>query len=394
MTTLGTALSPTATKVMLLGAGELGKEIAIELQRLGIEVIAVDRYEKAPAQQIAHRSYTISMLDKKALETIILKENPHFIVPEIEAINTETLIELENQGFNVVPSAKAVNLTMNREGIRRLASEKLQLPTSPYAFVNNLYEFKQAIQDIGMPCFVKPIMSSSGRGQSIIKNTQQIEDAWKKAQEGARGHAKTIIVEGFIDFDYEITLLTIRHKDGTTFLEPIGHRQKNGDYQESWQPQQMTTQALINAQNIAKKITDALGGWGIFGVELFIKGDDVIFNEVSPRPHDTGLVTLISQQLSEFSLHVRAFLGLPIPNTIPLLSPSASKAIIGNGYSTKITFSQLDKVLNSNNTDIRLFAKNEINGHRRLGVMLAQGKDIQQALQQVIKMEKELNIHY
>lgn len=394
MTILGTALSPVATKVMLLGSGELGKELAIELQRLGVEVIALDRYPNAPAQQIAHRSYTLSMLDEQALREIILKEKPDFIVPEIEAIATQTLLELEAEGFKVVPNARAANLTMNREGIRRLAAETLHLPTSPYVFVDNFEAFEQAVEHIGLPCLVKPIMSSSGRGQSMLKEAAHIEKAWQIAQEGARGHAHGVIVEGFVDFDYEITLLTVRHKAGTTFLAPIGHRQEQGDYQESWQPQQMSAKALENAQHIAGKITEALGGWGIFGVELFVKGDEVIFNEVSPRPHDTGLVTLISQPLSQFALHVRAFLGLPVPAEMPLYRPSASKAIVGEGVSKQISFAQLDQALSLPDTNLRLFGKGEINGHRRLGVCLAQDENIEQALQKVTEMSKALKIHY
>lgn len=313
MTTLGTPLTSTATKVMMLGSGELGKEVVIELQRLGVEVIAVDRYADAPAHQVAHRAYTISMLDGDALKSLIEKEKPDYIVPEVEAIATDTLVELEQQGYNVIPTAKAVKLTMNREGIRRLAAEELGLPASPFQFVDNFADFQQAVEKIGLPCVVKPIMSSSGHGQSILKNREQLQQAWQYAQEGGRAGGGRVIVEGFIRFDYEITLLTVRHRGGTSFLAPIGHVQVDGDYQESWQPQAMSEIALQKAQHIAEKITGALGGYGIFGVEMFVCGDEVIFNEVSPRPHDTGMATLISQDLSEFALHARAILGLPIP---------------------------------------------------------------------------------
>ncbi|MFC0309420.1 formate-dependent phosphoribosylglycinamide formyltransferase [Gallibacterium trehalosifermentans] len=378
MTTLGTPLTPVATKVMMLGSGELGKEVVIELQRLGVEVIAVDRYDNAPAQQVAHRSYTISMLDGAALKALIEKEKPDYIVPEVEAIATDTLVELEQQGFNVIPSAKAVKLTMNREGIRRLAAEELGLPTSPFRFVDNFTDFQQAVKDIGLPCVVKPIMSSSGHGQSILKNSNDLEKAWQYAQEGGRAGGGRVIVEGFIKFDYEITLLTVRHRDGTAFLAPIGHVQVDGDYRESWQPQVMSEVALQKAQQIAEKITGALGGYGIFGVELFVCGDDIIFNEVSPRPHDTGMVTLISQDLSEFALHARAILGLPIPQ-IKLLAPSASKAIVVEGKSTQVSFANLEKVLAEPDTGLRLFGKGEVNGHRRLGVILASAEETEQA---------------
>lgn len=370
MTTLGTPLTPVATKVMMLGSGELGKEVVIELQRLGVEVIAVDRYANAPAQQVAHRAYTISMLDGAALKSLIEKEKPDYIVPEVEAIATDTLVELEQQGFTIIPTAKAVKLTMNREGIRRLAAEELKLPTSPFRFVDNFTDFQQAVAEIGLPCVVKPIMSSSGHGQSILKNEQDLQKAWQYAQEGGRAGGGRVIVEGFIRFDYEITLLTVRHRGGTSFLAPIGHVQVDGDYRESWQPQAMSETALQKAQQIAEKITGALGGYGIFGVEMFVCGDDVIFNEVSPRPHDTGMVTLISQDLSEFALHARAILGLPIPQ-IKLLAPSASKAIVVEGKSTQVSFSNLENVLAEPDTGLRLFGKGEVNGHRRLGVILA-----------------------
>ncbi len=379
MTTLGTPLTPKATKVMMLGSGELGKEVVIELQRLGVEVIAVDRYENAPAQQVAHRAYTISMLDGAALRALVEKEKPDFIVPEVEAIATDTLVELEQEGYQVIPTAKAAKLTMNREGIRRLAAEELGLNTSPYRFVDNFEQFKQSIAEIGIPCVVKPIMSSSGHGQSVIKAESDIQAAWDYAQQGGRAGGGRVIVEGFIQFDYEISLLTVRHIHGTSFLPAIGHIQIDGDYRESWQPQAMSEKALAKAQEVAEKITTALGGRGIFGVELFICGDEVIFNEVSPRPHDTGMVTLISQELSEFALHARAILGLPIPN-IELISPSASKAIVVEGKSNQVTFGNLAKVLSEPNTNLRLFGKGEVNGHRRLGVVLARDESVEKAL--------------
>ncbi|SMB80103.1 formate-dependent phosphoribosylglycinamide formyltransferase [Pasteurella testudinis DSM 23072] len=379
MTTIGTPLTAAATKVMMLGSGELGKEVVIELQRLGVEVIAVDRYANAPAQQVAHRAYTISMLDGAALKALVEKEQPDYIVPEVEAIATATLLELEQQGFNVIPSAKAVNLTMNREGIRRLAAEALGLPTSNYRFVDNFAELQSAVAEIGLPCVIKPIMSSSGHGQSVIKSEQQLAQAWQYAQQGGRAAGGRAIVEGFVTFDYEITLLTVRHINGTTFLPPIGHSQVDGDYRESWQPQAMSATALAKAQAIAGKITEGLGGHGIFGVEMFICGDEVIFNEVSPRPHDTGMVTLISQELSEFALHARAILGLPIPQ-INLISPSASKAIVVEGKSNQVRFGNLQQVLAQPNTDLRLFGKGEVNGHRRLGVILARDTSVESAL--------------
>lgn len=379
MTTLGTPLTPKATKVMMLGSGELGKEVVIELQRLGVEVIAVDRYENAPAQQVAHRAYTISMLDGAALRALVEKEKPDFIVPEVEAIATDTLVELEQEGYQVIPTAKAAKLTMNREGIRRLAAEELGLNTSPYRFVDNFEQFKQSIAEIGIPCVVKPIMSSSGHGQSVIKAESDIQAAWDYAQQGGRAGGGRVIVEGFIQFDYEISLLTVRHIHGTSFLPPIGHIQIDGDYRESWQPQAMSEKALAKAQEVAEKITTSLGGRGIFGVELFICGDEVIFNEVSPRPHDTGMVTLISQELSEFALHARAILGLPIPN-IELISPSTSKAIVVEGKSNQVTFGNLAKVLSEPNTNLRLFGKGEVNGHRRLGVVLARDESVEKAL--------------
>lgn len=379
MTTIGTPLRPNATKVMMLGSGELGKEVVIELQRLGVEVIAVDRYENASAQQVAHRAYTISMLDGAALRALVEKEKPDFIVPEVEAIATATLVELEQEGYNVVPTAKATQLTMNREGIRRLAAEELGLKTSPYRFVDNLEDFKQAVAEIGIPCVVKPIMSSSGHGQSVIKSEDQIQQAWDYSQEGGRAGGGRVIVEGFIKFDYEITQLTVRHVNGTSFLAPIGHRQEDGDYRESWQPQAMSDLALKRAQETAERITTALGGRGIFGVELFVCGDEIIFNEVSPRPHDTGMVTMASQELSQFALHARAILGLPIPE-IYQISPAASKAIVVEGKSNNMTFGNLDKVLEEIGTNIRLFGKGEVNGHRRLGVILARDENTEKAL--------------
>lgn len=391
MTTIGTALRPNATKVMMLGSGELGKEVVIELQRLGVEVIAVDRYENAPAQQVAHRAYTISMLDGQALRALVEKEKPDFIVPEVEAIATDTLVELENEGYNVIPTAKATKLTMNREGIRRLAAEELGLKTSPYRFVDNFEAFKQAIAEIGIPCVVKPIMSSSGHGQSIIKSADQIKQAWQYAQEGGRAGSGRVIVEGFIQFDYEITQLTVRHIHGTSFLAPIGHIQKNGDYQESWQPQVMSEAAQRKAQEVAEKITSALGGRGIFGVELFVCGDEIIFNEVSPRPHDTGMVTMVSQELSQFALHARAILGLPIPE-IYQISPAASKAIVVEGKSDNVTFSNLDKVLEEIGTNIRLFGKGSLDGHRRMGVILARDENTEKAREKALRAYHKLDI--
>ena len=391
MTTIGTALRPNATKVMMLGSGELGKEVVIELQRLGVEVIAVDRYENAPAQQVAHRAYTISMLDGQALRALVEKEKPDFIVPEVEAIATDTLVELENEGYNVIPTAKATKLTMNREGIRRLAAEELGLKTSPYRFVDNFDTFKQAIAEIGIPCVVKPIMSSSGHGQSIIKSADQIKQAWQYAQEGGRAGNGRVIVEGFIQFDYEITQLTVRHIHGTSFLAPIGHIQKNGDYQESWQPQVMSEAAQRKAQEVAEKITSALGGRGIFGVELFVCADEIIFNEVSPRPHDTGMVTIASQELSQFALHARAILGLPIPE-IYQISPAASKAIVVEGKSDNVAFGNLDKVLEEIGTNIRLFGKGSVDGHRRMGVILSRDENTEKAREKALRAYYKLDI--
>ena len=389
MSSLGTALTKSATKVLLCGSGELGKEVAIAMQRFGVEVIAVDRYENAPAMQVAHRSYTVNMLEGKELRAIIEKENPDYIVPEVEAIATTELVELEKEGFTVIPTARAAWLTMNREGIRRLAAEELNLPTSPYRFASNREEFDAAIKEIGLPCVVKPVMSSSGHGQSTVKTADQIDAAWEESQSGGRAGAGKVIVEGFVKFDFEITLLTVRHAGGTSFLEPVGHHQVDGDYQESWQPQKMSDTAIAKAQDIAGKITAALGGRGIFGVELFICGDEVIFSEVSPRPHDTGMVTMISQDLSEFDLHARAILGLPIPN-IAFHGPSASKAIKVAGNSDAVSFGNLEKVLAEPDTSMRIFGKGQLRGHRRLGVLLARDTTVENALAKVERMAKEL----
>ena len=390
---IGTPLTNNSTKVLLCGSGELGKEVAIELQRYGCEVISIDRYDNAPAMQVAHRSYSIDMLDEKALRSIIEKEKPNLIVPEVEAIATNVLVDLENEGFNIIPTARATSLTMNREGIRKLAAEELGLQTSPYRFASNKSEFDQAIQEVGIPCVVKPIMSSSGKGQSTITAEDQIEDSWQYAQEGGRAGAGKVIVEGFVEFDYEITLLTVRHKNGTSFCEPIGHVQSDGDYRQSWQPQPMTDDALSSAQKVAESITSALGGYGIFGVELFIKDDEVIFSEVSPRPHDTGLVTLISQDISQFALHARAILGLPIPN-IMQHGPCASSVILGEGHSEEILFNAVDKALSEPDTQIRLFGKPSISGRRRLGVAVARGNSIDEAKDKAIRASEAINIQY
>lgn len=391
MLKLGTPMSSTAVRVLLCGAGELGKEVAIELQRLGCEVIAVDRYSNAPAMQVAHRSHVISMLDDVALRKVIELEKPHYIVPEIEAIATDTLVALEKEGYTVIPTARATKLTMNREGIRRLVAEELKLPTSPYQFASNEDEYKQAVKKLGFPCIVKPVMSSSGKGQSLIKSEADIQSAWKYAQEGGRAGGGNVIVEGFIDFDYEITLLTVRHIHGVSFCEPIGHRQEKGDYRESWQPQAMTGKALSASREIAEKVTEALGGRGVFGVELFVKGDQVWFSEVSPRPHDTGMVTLISQSLSEFALHARAILGLPIPY-IEQYGPAASSVILVEGESKRVAFSNLIHALNEPLTDIRLFGKPEVSGQRRMGVALARGETIGQAIDKAKKVSQAVNV--
>ena len=391
MVKIGTPKTKVGKKALLCGSGELGKEVAIELQRYGVEVVALDRYADAPAMQVAHKSYTLSMLDGERLRQIIEAEQPDHIIPEVEAIATPTLVELEKEGFNVTPTAKAAWLTMNREGIRRLAAEELGLPTSAYRFAETEQEFKEAVAEIGIPCVVKPIMSSSGHGQSTIKCEEDIDKAWHIAQEGGRAGAGRVIVERFVDFDYEITLLTVRHSGGTTLLEPIGHHQVDGDYRESWQPQPMSVLARERAGEIACKITDALGGYGIFGVEMFIKGDKVIFSEVSPRPHDTGMVTMISQDLSEFALHARALLGLPIPS-VRFFGASASKAIVVEGDSDKVEFGNLDEVLSEEGVQIRLFGKPEVVGHRRFGVILATDQTIEAALAKAERAYAKLKI--
>lgn len=365
-------------KALLLGSGELGKEVAIELQRLGIETVACDKYPGAPAMQVAHRSHVFDMLDGKELRRIVELERPDHIIPEIEAIATPVLLELEKEGFNVTPAANAAWLTMNREGIRRLAAEDLGITTSPYRFASDFREFEEAIAEIGMPCVVKPVMSSSGHGQSVVRTPDSVEAAWKEAQEGGRAGAGRVIVEGFVDFDYEITLLTVRSVSGTVFCEPVGHIQEDGDYRYSWQPQPMSNAAIESAKEIAKKITDALGGYGIFGVELFVKGDEVIFSEVSPRPHDTGMVTMISQDLSEFALHARALLGLPVPE-VRFYGPSASRAIVVEGDSDCVEFDNLEQVLSEPGVQIRIFGKPEVHGHRRMGVILATAATVEEA---------------
>ena len=393
MTRIGTPLSPTATRVLLCGCGELGKEVVIELQRLGVEVIAVDRYANAPAMQVAHRSHVVNMLDGVALRAVIEAEKPHYIVPEIEAIATATLVELENEGFNVVPTARATQLTMNREGIRRLAAEELELPTSPYHFADTYEDFTKGVADVGYPCVVKPVMSSSGKGQSLLRSDADLQKAWDYAQEGGRAGKGRVIVEGFIDFEYEITLLTVRHVGGTTFLEPVGHRQEKGDYQESWQPQAMSPKALAESQRVAKAVTDALGGRGLFGVELFVKGDQVWFSEVSPRPHDTGLVTLISQDLSQFALHARAILGLPIP-VVRQFGPSASAVILPEGQSQQTSFANLGAALSEPDTAIRLFGKPEINGTRRMGVCLARDESVELARAKATRASQAVKVEF
>lgn len=378
MTKIGSVMTPVGRKALLLGSGELGKEVAIEFQRYGVEVIACDKYPDAPAMQVAHRSYVVNMLDGEAIKAIIEKERPDHIIPEVEAIATPMLVKLEEEGFNVTPNARAALLTMNREGIRRLAAEELGLPTSPYRFANDYEEFKQAVEEIGIPCVVKPVMSSSGHGQSVIKSADDIERSWHIAQEGGRAGAGRVIVEGFVNFDYEITLLTVRSVSGTVFCEPVGHIQVDGDYRYSWQPQPMSPVALEKAREIAAAITGALGGHGIFGVELFIKGDDVIFSEVSPRPHDTGMVTMISQDLSEFALHARALLGLPVP-AIRFYGPSASRAIVVEGDTDKVVMDNLEAVLAEPGVQLRIFGKPEVKGHRRMGVILATADTLEEA---------------
>ena len=384
-------MTPVGKKAILCGSGELGKEVAIELQRYGVEVIALDKYENAPAMQVAHRSYVLSMLDGERLREIIEKEKPDYIIPEVEAIATPTLVELEKEGYNVIPTANATLLTMNRKGIRQLAAETLGIKTSPYRFAATREEFDAAIAEIGTPCVVKPIMSSSGHGQSVCKTPEGADASWKIAQEGGRAGGGEVIVEGFVKFDYEITLLTVRHSGGTSFLNPIGHHQVDGDYRESWQPQPMSESAIAQAQDIAKKVTDALGGYGIFGVELFVCGDEVLFSEVSPRPHDTGMVTMISQDLSEFALHARAVLGLPIPS-INFYGPSASKAVVVEGDSDKVVFSNLEEVLAEPNVQVRIFGKPEVKGHRRMGVILARGENVEDTLAKAEKAFSTLKV--
>lgn len=391
MTKIGTPFKSNATKAMLLGSGELGREVVIELKRLGVEVIAVDRYADAPAMQVADRSHVVSMLDGHALEKIVTSENPDFIIPEVEAIATKKLLELEEKGFRVIPTAKAVNFTMNREGIRTLAAETLGMKTSPYAFASDKKEFVAAIEKIGIPCVVKPIMSSSGHGQSVVRSEKDIDRAWDYSQSGGRAGGGRVIVEGFVDFDYEITLLTVRHSGGTSFCAPIGHQQIDGDYRRSWQPYPMSPKALAAAQDYSKKITDALGGYGIFGVEMFIKGDDVLFSEVSPRPHDTGMVTMISQNFSQFALHARAILGIPIVK-IENYAPSASRAVVVEGKSDMIEYSGIEKVLARPDTDMRIFGKPCVDGHRRMAVLLARGKTIEDADAVTADMLKDLEI--
>ena len=391
MVEIGTVLTPVGKKALLCGSGELGKEVAIELQRYGVEVVALDKYANAPAMQVAHRSHVLSMLDGKKLREVIETERPDYIIPEVEAIATDTLVALEKEGYSVTPTATAAYLTMNREGIRRLAAEQLGLPTSPYKFASTREEFEEAVKEIGMPCVVKPIMSSSGHGQSVVRTADDIDKSWHYAQEGGRAGAGRVIVEGFVQFDYEITQLTVRHSAGTTFLKPVGHVQVDGDYRESWQPQVMSEKALQKAQDIARKVTDALGGYGIFGVELFIKGDDVLFSEVSPRPHDTGMVTMISQDMSQFALHARAVLGLPVPG-VRLYGPSASRAIVVEGDTDKVVFGNLDEVLSEEGVQMRIFGKPEVVGHRRLGVILATADTVEEARAKADRAYKKLKV--
>ena len=391
MVKIGTPMTTVGKKAVLCGSGELGKEVALELQRYGVEVVALDRYANAPAMQVAHRSYVLSMLDGERLREIIEKEKPDYIIPEVEAIATPTLVELEKEGYNVIPTANATLLTMNRKGIRRLAAEELGIPTSPYCFAATREEFDEALKRVGIPCVVKPIMSSSGHGQSVVRSAEDADASWKIAQEGGRAGGGEVIVEGFVKFDYEITLLTVRHAGGTSFLNPIGHHQVDGDYRESWQPQPMSEVAIAQAKDIAKKVTDALGGYGIFGVELFVCGDKVLFSEVSPRPHDTGMVTMISQDLSEFALHARAILGLPIPH-IEFYGPSASKAVVVEGDSDKVVFSGLEDVLSEKNVQIRLFGKPEVKGHRRMAVILARDNSVEDALAKAERAYAKLKV--
>ncbi len=378
MTKIGSVATRVGRKALLLGSGELGKEVAIELMRLGVEVVACDKYAGAPAMQVAHRSHVLNMLDGAKLREIIELERPDHIIPEVEAIATPTLVELEKEGYHVTPTANAALLTMNREGIRRLAAEELGITTSPYMFASTEEEFREAVSKVGVPCVVKPIMSSSGHGQSVVRSMDDVDRSWHIAQEGGRAGAGRVIVEGFVNFDYEITLLTVRSVSGTEFCEPIGHIQIDGDYRYSWQPQAMTPAAKAKAQEIAKKVTDALGGYGIFGVEMFIKGDDVIFSEVSPRPHDTGMVTMISQDMSEFALHARALLGLPVP-AIRFYGPSASRAVVVEGDTNRIEMDNLEAVLSEPGTQMRIFGKPEIVGHRRMAVILATDESVEAA---------------
>ena len=391
MANIGNPFTPVEKKAVLCGSGELGKEIAIELERYGVHVVAVDKYANAPAMQVAQSSHVLSMLDGDALAKMIEEENPDLVIPEVEAIATQKLIELEMKGDTVIPTAKATYLTMNREGIRRLAAEELGIPTSRYEFAQTEDEFRAAVGRIGFPCVVKPVMSSSGHGQSVVRDESQVAEAWRISQEGGRAGGGKVIVEGFVDFDYEITLLTVRHCAGTTFLKPVGHHQVDGDYRESWQPQGMSAAAEKKAQEIAGKITDALGGYGIFGVELFVKGEDVIFSEVSPRPHDTGMVTMISQDMSEFALHARAVLGLPIPE-VRFYGPSASKAIVVEGNTTEYEFQDVDKVLEEPGVQVRFFGKPEIKGHRRVGVILATDETVEKALQKAERAYSKLKV--
>ena len=391
MVEIGTVLTPVGKKALLCGSGELGKEVAIELQRYGVEVVALDKYANAPAMQVAHRSHVLSMLDGKKLREVIETERPDYIIPEVEAIATDTLVALEKEGYSVTPTATAAYLTMSREGIRRLAAEQLGLPTSPYKFASTREEFEEAVKEIGMPCVVKPIMSSSGHGQSVVRTADDIDKSWHHAQEGGRAGAGRVIVEGFVQFDYEITQLTVRHSAGTTFLKPVGHVQVDGDYRESWQPQVMSEKALQKAQDIARKVTDALGGYGVFGVELFIKGDDVLFSEVSPRPHDTGMVTMISQDMSQFALHARAVLGLPVPG-VRFYGPSASRAIVVEGDTDKVVFGNLDEVLSEEGVQMRIFGKPEVVGHRRLGVILATADTVEEARAKADRAYKKLKV--
>ena len=388
---IGTPLKPGATRVLFCGSGELGKEVVIELQRYGVEVIAVDRYENAPAMQVAHRSHVVDMLDGTALRAVIEKERPHLIVPEIEAIATAELVRLEEEGYKVVPTARAVNLTMNREGIRRLAAEELELPTSVYRFAGSREEYLAAVDEIGLPLVVKPVMSSSGKGQSLVRDNADIEAAWEYAQTGGRAGKGRVIIEGFVDFDYEITLLTVRHRDGVSFCDPIGHRQEDGDYRESWQPHPMAPKALERSMEIARAVADNLGGYGVYGVELFIKGDQVWFSEVSPRPHDTGLVTLMSQDLSEFALHARAILGLPVP-VIRQQGPTASAVILPEGESVDVSYSGVELALAEPDTQLRLFGKPELKGRRRMGVALAKGNSIEEARQRALAVADAVKV--